>query len=348
MSDPDGKRAFVIVGEMGVGKSAIAAHFSQIFRDKVLGIHFCTSSNTRTLQPYVFVNSLISKLAARLNGYSKAIADKRPEDRRDSASDAFRELIVDPTRGMPPPPQPWLIIIDSLDEAEIGRSGETILDVLVNQAEDLPGWLRILTTTRPEEAILRKIRQLNSFELNAERPENLADVADYVAQRLRQPALAVVVREKAPAVATRILHLAAGNYLYAQSTLEALEDGTFSVADLGRLSHGMADFYGKVFDKKFPDTDAYARDFLPILKALAVAMGPLPLDLLRRITGVEPESLQRRLRMLKPVLKAHGFGDASRFAVPQISAGLASRFRKGRGPLVRTTVGPCRSSGPAV
>src|SRR5262245_15870959 len=48
------KRAFVIVAEPGVGKSAIAAWLS-LTRPDVVGVHFCTQQNSRSLNPYELV-----------------------------------------------------------------------------------------------------------------------------------------------------------------------------------------------------------------------------------------------------------------------------------------------------
>ena len=56
-----------------------------------------------------------------------------------------------------------------------------MLDVLVKQAPDLPQWLRLVTTTRPEAPILQRVRNLNVFELQADRPENRSDVRDFLA-----------------------------------------------------------------------------------------------------------------------------------------------------------------------
>src|SRR5262249_45025197 len=120
---------------------------------------------------------------ARLPGYAEAVETRRPEERRGSAADAFRELVVEPARALPPPGVMKLPVVDSLDEAAT-QDGETILDVLVKQVPDLPPWLRVVMTTRPEEPILRRIRDLNVFELAADRRENREDVRAYIARRL--------------------------------------------------------------------------------------------------------------------------------------------------------------------
>jgi hypothetical protein len=313
LDNPKG-RAFVIIGEPGVGKSAIAAWLSQTRREQVLGIHFCTSRNTRTLNPFEFVACLVAQLCTQLGGYAEAVEGRHPEVRRSTASDAFRELIVEPTRGMPAPAQPLLIIVDSLDEAS-AQEGETVVDVLVNQAEDLPAWLRIVATTRPEERILQRIRRLSPFELKAERPENLRDVTDYMHGRLRKRGLAVLSPSDAAATVHQLEELADGNFLYARMMLDAIEEGNLSPADLGRMTPGLGEFYSTGFNRAFPDVEAYSRDYLPILKSLAVAVAPIPFVLLQGVTASPPETVNRRLLKLKPYLRTYGQDNATEYAL---------------------------------
>jgi len=83
-------------------------------------------------------------------------------------------------------------------------------------------------------------------------------------------------------VAARVESVAEGNFLIARLTLDALEDGSFTVADLGKLSPGLTGFYSQLFSRRFPDLGAYARDYAPLLRALAAARGPLPFSILAR------------------------------------------------------------------
>ena len=186
------KRAFIIVGEPGVGKSSIAAWMSQTYKN-VVGIHFCTQQNTRSLKPYEFVASLVGQLHSRLPGFDEKVEAQHPEVRRPKAADAFRELIIDPARHLAKPAELQLIIVDSLDEAASEPGDETVLDVLVQQAPSLPDWLRIVMTTRPEEHILRRIKTLKVFELATERAENREDLREFIDDRLRSAPMSELV-----------------------------------------------------------------------------------------------------------------------------------------------------------
>jgi WD40 repeat protein len=306
------QRVLVLVGEPGMGKSAIAAWLS-LTRPEAVGVHFCTHRNTRSLDPYEFVASLVGQLNARLPGFAEAVEARHPDVRRRTAGDACRELIVEPARQLPAPPQPHLVIVDSLDEA-VAQPGETVVDLLVAQSADLPAWLCIATTTRPEAPILERVRTLRVFELQADRPENRADVRAYIDARLRTPLLADLVGPTA-ALGDRLDELGAGNFLCARLAMDALEDGSLAVADLGSLAPGLAHFYGLAFERRFRDGETYARSWAPLLRVLAAAQGPLPFALLQRVVEEEPESVHRRLRELRTYLRVSGSGDTAAYAL---------------------------------
>jgi hypothetical protein len=298
------QRALVIVGEPGVGKSAIAAWLS-LTRPEVAAVHFCTQRNTRSLDAHEFVASLVGQLHARLPSYAKAIEAKDPARRRSSGSDAFRELIVEPVRGLPASAQSLLIIVDSLDEAW-GQAGDGIVDLLVRQAPDLPAWLRILTTTRPEQPILERVRSLRVFVLSADRLENRADVRAYVRGRLQGKPWGNV--------AGRLEALAAGNFLYSRLALDALVENSLAPTDLGQLTAGLADFFGLAFRRRFPDVETYLKEYAPLLRALAAAEGPLPFTLLVQVARKEPEQVHQRLGELRTYLRISGSREATAYA----------------------------------
>lgn len=308
----DTRRAFVIVAPPGVGKSSIAAWLSLTRRD-VVGVHFCTQQNTRSRDPYEFVACLVGQLHARLPGFAEAVQTKHPGLRRATAADAFRELIVEAARNLTSP-HARLIIIDSLDEAAT-HENETVLDVLVRQAPDLPSWLRVVATTRPEESILKRIKNLSVFELHADRSENRADLREFISARLVTPPLASVAGPEIHSVALRIESLAEGNFLYARLALDALEEGILAVGDLGRLTPGLAVFYTEAFSRRFRDIESYERDYAPLLRALAAARAPLSFTLLQRICGEPVEKLHRRLLDLRTYLRALGEGESASYAL---------------------------------
>jgi tetratricopeptide (TPR) repeat protein len=309
----DSRRTMILVAEPGVGKSAMAAWLSQSRKD-VVGIHLCTHANTRTLDPHEFVANLVSQLHARLPGYAERVEEKNPLVRRPAAADDFRELIVQVTRALPVPDHPYLIIVDSLDEA-LSQEGETVLDVIIQQASDLPAWLRILATTRPEEPILNRVRQLNVYELMAERSENRTDVREYIEHRLGSATVESRLKDKRDAIARQLESLSQGNFLYARTALDALEDGSMTIDDLHQLAPGMMVFFLECFRRRFPAQDVFEDKYAPLLRVLVAARGPLPFQILHAVAGCEMEAARRRLHKLRSYLRVFGRGESATYAI---------------------------------
>jgi len=88
------KPVLVLVGELGLGKSAIAAWLS-LTRPEAAGIHFCTHRNSRSLDPHEFVASLVGQLHARLPGYAEAVEARHPD------------VGLSPCHALSPVPLPW-------------------------------------------------------------------------------------------------------------------------------------------------------------------------------------------------------------------------------------------------
>jgi len=302
------RRMLVIVGAPGMGKSAIAAWLS-LTRDEVVGVHFCTQQSARSRNAQEFVANLVAQLAARLPAFAEAVALKQPEQRRPTARDAFRELLVEPARSLPKEQETRIVVVDSLDEAA-AEEGETVVDLLIGQARDLPPWLRIVATTRPEEPIRRRLREMEVFELLAERAENRSDVAEYLAAQLSTEPLAGRVGVDAALVTTRLEELSEGNFLYACLALQALERGALTPSDLDRLSPGLEAFYTEAFSRRFPDLEEFSRSYAPLLRILAAARSPLPLTVLESASGETLEDLNRRLHDLGSYLRSHRERDA--------------------------------------
>jgi len=87
------RRASVLVGEPGAGKSAFAAWLAVRRPDLVIGAYFCTQQNTRTRVAREFVAALVAQLHTRLPGFADALSRRDLGARRRSASDAFREAV---------------------------------------------------------------------------------------------------------------------------------------------------------------------------------------------------------------------------------------------------------------
>ena len=308
------RRAFVIVGEPGIGKSAVAAHLAS--RPDAVAVHFCSTGNGDSLAPLAFVANVVVALSARLPAFGAEVARKNPAEPRDDAVTAFRQLVVEPARAIEPPAVPHLVIVDALDEAAT-REGETIVDLIAAHAAALPAWLRLVVTSRPEAGITARLKGLEPFELAASRSENRDDIDAYLAARLGALGSGTATATAATALADR----AAGNFLYAKMAADALESGTLTIADLHSLPAGIDAFFSVAFAKAFPDPQAYLAEIAPVLRPLAVAYAPVPFAVLQAASGLDASGLNLRLRRLRSYIRVEGPGDAATYALYHRSLG---------------------------
>ena len=310
------ERIMVLVGEPGMGKSAIAAWLGLHRSDEVIGIHFCSHSNPRTLHPAEFVASIVAQLESRLPGFGEAVGVREPACVRASAGDAFRALVVEPLRRVAAPAQHKLLVVDALDEAV--RQGESIVDVLATHQRDLPVWLRVFATSRPEAAVLERFAGLVvTSDLGAVRLENRTDVERYASERLLKvvPDTATDALA-ASSIAERVAGLASGNFLIARLLLDGIERGDISAGDLSRVVPGrLAAFYAADFYRLFPDVDQYRQTMAPLLRALIAAQGPLPGWVVDEIVGESHEESRARIRRLRFLLRVEGIRESLAYQV---------------------------------
>jgi len=160
------ERVLLITGDPGVGKSAIVA--TLVHRnpgEQVLAYHCCQADTKETLRPGRSVRSLAAMIASQLGGFAAQLDDPAVEAAlgearcaQDPAS-AFEEGILTPLERLAAPADGVrYILVDALDEALTLGEGLTIVDVLAARRERLPGWLRVVATTRKEPAVLDRLR----------------------------------------------------------------------------------------------------------------------------------------------------------------------------------------------
>ena len=172
------QRFFILTGEPGVGKSAIAAQLIETRAANVVAHHFCIAGHNSTIRPETVLRSLAAQLGNALPNYGEALANTiKPThlsvqvninvDTMSSgditgviinhlhAGNAEEELDIllrAPLVKLTAPPTPLIIVVDSLDEA-VTYQGEVNLVTLLSKVNDLPPWIRFIVRTYARRAI---------------------------------------------------------------------------------------------------------------------------------------------------------------------------------------------------
>lgn len=305
-----GDNTLVIVGEPGVGKSTVAAWVAASRDEQVAAIHFCTTRDVRTLDPQRFVSSVVAQMM-RNDEYARHVEARDPARRRSSGVQGFLELVVEPALELTSPEAPQILIVDGLDEA-LTDEVETIVDVLVTHTPDFPDWLRVLTTTRPDERILQRLRSERCLVLDADSPENRGDVREYIGNKLEAE---VFGETAAPGTIPRdralmlVENACDGNFLVAKLLTDALTSGDVQIGDLdSAVPIQLHDFHRRFFNRRFPDPEQFDRDWYPLLGPLSVANEPLSIEIMAELAHCTLRGVNLRIQRISQLLEARESG----------------------------------------
>jgi tetratricopeptide (TPR) repeat protein len=328
------ERFFILTGEPGVGKSAIAARLTQI-RDDVAAYHFCRANDVETVRPARILRSLAAQLGEHLTDYGQALAntikpihlrvevnitigsmtgsqvtgvyienlkESDPENELDILIRApLEELQKMYAERQQAQPTLAIILIDSLDEA-VTTTGTNLVKLLtqLSKSISLPSWVRFIMTSRPERRVLRGFEPLKPHHLQEESDASLADVRQYIEDRVDQPALQdqLQVNQIQPqTLINEITNLSRGNFLYTTLLLNDIEAGRQALDNLAALPKSIDDIYHG-FLSRFSEED-WSDRYKPIFGVLTVAQEPVSEKQISNFTNVDPEDIRDNIRIAR-------------------------------------------------
>ena len=196
-----------------------------------------------------------------------------------------------------------ILLLDSLDEAltlsvtlEDNSLKHTSIVALLHKYtrrlgkkkspdKRLPAWVRVVTTSRPDEVTRKQLDPLlDGASINIDCPEHRRDIEECVRQRLSICMISADVawRDK---VQQRICAAANGCFQYAIVVTDALQDDPDMDLDSDSLPSDLSHLYMERFRLTFPtDTlDQWDNHTKPMLAALLVAQEGLPVALLEAL-----------------------------------------------------------------
>jgi hypothetical protein len=285
-ADPDGKRVFWISGGPGTGKSAISAKLCRE-RDYVAGHHFCdTTPGMADAAP--LLRSLAYQLAGCLDGYREYLHRLDPQllhEDRDRV--LFRTLFMTPfADGFIPPLKALVLLVDGLDEASRSKWND-IAELISQEAERLPPWLRFLVTFRNEPRQVSQFVGYPGTKLEQEcrfQEEDRHSISVHLAGHFP---------EATPEQRADLIERSEGVFLYLHCVCREISEGGLSFNTPEKFPLGLTGVYRRFFDRiPFDEVE-------PLLQLLVAAKEPPPTTLLQRVQGMK--SMGELKKQLKTV-----------------------------------------------
>lgn len=271
------RKVFCLTGEPGIGKSALVAQFTAQNRVQIAGIHFCNAGSNLD-SPRDVILSLAFQMGTRLPAYRSYLLKHNLNLANLSDADLFTKLITEASSfGIDGSQQPYLFIIDGLDEAQ----GD-LAAFIAQHCRELPSWLYFIVTSRPNDAHVKAhLQAMNPKELAASSKNNEEDARLFVEKWLAGISLA---KEAQKRLANKILKASAANFRYLAYLKSTVDEGLIKLEEFDQENSpftGLGSLYQSSLERIYPDADQFAKEGRPVLSLLAVCgTFPTPMSLL--------------------------------------------------------------------
>ncbi|XP_044169801.1 LOW QUALITY PROTEIN: uncharacterized protein LOC122947288 [Acropora millepora] len=298
-SDPGDSRAYVLLGDAGVGKTVIAAALAKRTQaDGRLGAcYFCRHNDNTRNNP----RSLIGTVAYQL---CKCNKDYRTKVGGESSvryclanlalgfNELFTKLLHEPLGKCNTCSQRMLVIIDALDETNY-ESREDFLELLKARFPLLPKWLVFFITSRPEDTVQFYLERYNpcikicagNGQDEDSYLQHKADIRRFLEKKVNFSELPYSVED--------VVAKCNGLFLYAYYISEVLSDRTSAIEGVNLADHFPGDiesFFLTNFKRVF-DNLSEAGLYWKLFGCVIAAPTPLPLSFISFILENENSNL---------------------------------------------------------
>ena len=165
-SDPGDSRAYVLLGDPGVGKSVMAGVLAQRSREAghLGAAYFCRHNDGTRNDPRYLLGTIAYQLCEYSSEYSRSLGGEGGitnmlGNSNLGVQELFTKLLQEPLY-MCHSTQRKLVVVDALDETQY-ESREDFLDLIMNRFPLLPNWLLFFITSRPENTLQLSLKKYN-------------------------------------------------------------------------------------------------------------------------------------------------------------------------------------------
>ncbi len=286
-------RIMILTAGPGVGKSVLSAKVCKQYqqRGQLAACHFCDFRNSDYSNPNKILQCLASQMCDNVEGFRDELTKAlRRDHSRDSLSDAFRVLLNDPLHALDRH-EPMLIVVDALDESKTDEKS-VFLELISDNFFELPEWIKIFISSRPELQVRKKLKHLHPFEILPNDGDHKRDLKHFILHCLPDLSEDNV---------SWLISKCKGSFLYAYYLVNELKE-----MDLGiepnlsdYVSKGISGFYEKQFKRlksglKVFEQNTEVSIFRCFVDIVAASEDPLPIKIILLSLGLSGEEFEIR------------------------------------------------------
>ena len=281
-------RVFWLKGSPGIGKSSYAAKLVHSGNSSIAGFFKCEFQSLKSAEDSASecIRTLAYQLASRLPDYRIKLLRGQQLDaevvQKKTSDDLFTYLITEPLNRSEKiaESQRLALVIDALDEAGrlVGAKFENPLaDLLYKHADQLPVWLGVIVTSRPEAYLQQQLgAKFAPLIIEGGTQQNLSDLKQYLETKL-DPFITGELRDK---TIDALIEKSGGTFLYIKRV-----EREYDLSRPEKLPNGLDDLFFRDFERYFPDPKVYGQWTEKFLRLLVAAPGPLPKKLAQEVLG---------------------------------------------------------------
>ncbi len=286
-------RVMILTAGPGVGKSVLSAKVCKQYqqRGQLAACHFCDFRNSDSRNPNRILQSLASQMCDNVEGFRDELTKSlRRDHSRDSLPDAFRVLLNDPLHALNRH-EPMLIVVDALDESKTDEKSE-FLELISDNFFELPEWIKIFISSRPELQVRKKLKHLHPFEILPDDRDHKRDLKHFIRHCLPD-----LCKDNV----SWLISNCEGSFLYAYYLVNELKE-----MDLGiepnlndYVPKGISGFYEKQFKRLKSGLKGFKQNtevsiFKCFVDVVAASKEPLPIKIILLSLGLSGEEFEIR------------------------------------------------------